>query len=153
MYLIALPPYTIKHQWYDGDAPITGANDDTLVVTRPGLYWLTASPGECPEYTAALGVTIAVVWSDVPGCVSSIREPRRLQASMAPNPAGETVEINVAEPGPVELWLTDMTGRPLRRQVFVSHTTLPKADLPGGMYVVHLRTADRAGAHLKLSKM
>ncbi len=153
VYLISLPPYTIKHQWYNNDAPISGANNDTLVVTHPGVYWLTASPGECPEYTAALGVTISVVWSDVPGCVSSIRDPRRVQASMAPNPASETVEINVAESGPVELRLTDMTGRPLRRQVFVHHTYLPLVDLPGGIYIVHLRTADGGGAQLKLYKM
>lgn len=154
MYLIALQPYTINHQWYDGNTPIAGANDDTLIVTQPGLYWLTASPEPCPELTVSLGVIIETVWSDVPGCVpSSVREPRRIHAVLAPNPAGDYVELTAAETGPVEFVLSDMTGRPLRRQVFAGHTVVSLAGLPGGIYVAHLRTGDGAVAHLKFSKI
>ncbi len=153
MYLIALLPYTTNFKWYNGDTPIPGAEDDTLIVTTPGQYWLTASPGQCPDFTAALGVVIDVVWSDIPGCVSSIREPRRIEASVAPNPASDLVEINIAEATPVEMWLTDVTGRRLRRQAFVNQTVLSLADLPGGIYVVHLLAEDGARTHIKLSKM
>lgn len=152
MFLTALQPYTLNFKWYDGNDLIPDADGPTLAVTRPGLYWLTASPGECPDLTVGLGVVIEVVWSDVPGCApTSVREPRRLNASMAPNPAGDFVEVNVTEPGTVELLLLDMCGRLIRRQEFVQHTILPIACLPVGAYVLQMRSEQGSSA-LKLIK-
>ncbi|MBX2927217.1 MAG: T9SS type A sorting domain-containing protein [Saprospiraceae bacterium] len=152
MFLTALQPYTLNFKWYDDNDVIPGADGPTLAVTRPGLYWLTASPGDCPDLTVGLGVVIEVVWSDVPGCApSSVREPRRLNASVAPNPARDFVEVNVTEPGAVELLLLDVWGRLLRRQEFVQHTILPTADLPGGAYVLQMRS-EQGTSVLKLIK-
>jgi hypothetical protein len=152
MFLTALQPYTLNFKWYDGNDLIPGAEGNTLAVTRPGLYWLTASPGECPDLTVGLGVVIEVVWSDVPGCApTSVREPRRLTASVAPNPAGDFVEVTVAESGTVDLLLLDMWGRSLRRQEFVGHTTLPIAGLPRGAYVLQMKSEQGVSA-LQLMK-
>lgn len=152
LFLTALQPYTLNFKWYDDNDLIPDADGPTLAVTRPGLYWLTASPGACPDLTVGLGVVIEVVWSDIPGCTpTSVREPRRLNASVAPNPAGDFVELNVTEPGTVELLLLDVWGRLLRRQEFEQHTILPIADLPGGAYVLQMRSEQGTSA-LKLIK-
>ena len=153
MYLIVMQPYTVNIQWYDDGVPIPGANDDTLVVTQPGFFWLTASPGQCPDLSASLGVIIQVAWSDVPGCApSSIREPKRIEAFLAPNPAEDYMELTVAETGPVEFVLSDMAGRPLRRQVFAGHTVISLAELPRGAYVLQLKSEAGASAYKVIAR-
>ena len=145
MYLIALQPYTLNFQWFDGNSPIPGANDDTLVVTRPGAYWLRASPGLCPNITATLGVVIDVVWGAPPACATSIQDIRPLEASIAPNPAGSSVEIQMAEYGTFELRMADINGKPVKRQVFEHRILLNVEDLPNGVYTLQLRKNDGTG--------
>jgi len=142
MYLIALQPYTLNFQWFDGAQPIAGANDDTLLVTRPGAYWLRASPGLCPDLTATLGVVIEVFWGSPPACATSIREEPPMEVLISPNPTNNEFEIQMAEPGLFNLRLTDINGRQVRNMVFEERLRMDVRDLPGGVYTLFLQKTD-----------
>jgi hypothetical protein len=145
IFQIALLPYTLNFQWYSGNDPIPGANDDTLAVTESGLYWLTASPGACPNITETLGVQIEVVFDNSPECLgSNVEEPRRLKASIAPNPAGEFLNIVAGTQEEVHAQLVDATGRTVRRLSFHIDATMFVGDLPDGVYTLYLGTKNAA---------
>lgn len=55
-----MQPYTTNVVWYNNGVPIPGANGVQLVVTSPGSYTVSGSPGICPNYTSFLGVTLNV---------------------------------------------------------------------------------------------
>jgi len=141
VYLIALLPYTINFQWFDGQDSIPGAQDDTLVVTQPGNYWLTASPGECPNYTASLGLEIPVIWGDSPGCTpTSVTEPvDPFEAVVMPNPAQESFLIGVDVPGVIRVSLFNALGQEVRHATFSVSTEVATHDLPVGTYVLALQ--------------
>lgn len=143
VFLVALLPYTINFQWYNGQDSIPGAQDDTLVVTQPGNFWLTASPGECPNYTASLGLEIPVIWGDTPGCTpTSVTEPAPpFEAVVMPNPAQESFLIGVDVPGTVRLSLVNPLGQEVRHTTFTVTTEVPVHDLPAGAYVLLLQHA------------
>ena len=145
MYLIALQPYTLNFQWFDGAQPIAGANDDTLVVTRPGAYWLRASPGLCPNLTATLGVVIEVFWGAPPACATSIRELHPVEVFISPNPTDSEVEIQMAESGIYKLRMTDINGRQVRNLVFEERLRMDVRDLPGGVYTLFMQKNDGTG--------
>ena len=141
IFQIALLPYTTNFQWYNGQDPIPGANDDTLVVTAPGNYWLTASPGECPNYIASLGLQIPVVWSSAPGCTTGTSEPvPALDATIMPNPAQASLLVAVDALENVRLSLYDMSGKALRTLDFKVAVELYTGDLPAGLYNLVLQT-------------
>jgi len=152
MYLVALSPYTTNIKWFDGEEAIPGANDDTLIVTRPGSYWFTGAPEQCPDFTASLGVRVEVVWSDIPGCATSVREPQLQGVVIGPNPVSDWVSVSVAHPGEINLALLDVTGRPLWRSTFAGQTNIPMSDWPEGAYVLQLKAANGATRHYKLLK-
>lgn len=152
MYLIALSPYTTNIKWFDGEEAIPGANDDTLVVTRPGSYWFTGAPQQCPDFTASLGVRVEVVWSDIPGCATAVREPQIQGVHIGPNPVSDRVAVSVAHPGAINLALLDITGRPLWRSYFDGQTEVPMSAWPEGMYILQLSAADGAMSRYKLIK-
>lgn len=142
IFQILLQPYTTNIQWFNGQSPIPGATDDTLVVTQPGLYWVSGSPTDCPNYTASLGVQISVVWGSTPGCATGTATPEAppFELHLLPNPAQASVFIGVDAPGSVRLTLFDAMGRALRKLEFVVATELVTADLPAGMYSLLLET-------------
>jgi hypothetical protein len=152
MYLVALSPYTTNIKWFDGEEAIPGANDDTLIVTRPGQYWFSGSPEACPDLTASLGVRIEVVWSDIPGCATSVREPQLQGVVIGPNPVSDQVSVSVAHPGQISITFFDITGRPLWHSSFAGQVHVPMADWPEGLYVLQLVAADGALSRYKLSK-
>jgi hypothetical protein len=138
VWMEALLPYTLNFQWYNDTDSIPGANNDTLVVTEPGYYWLTASPGACPEWTAALGVQIPVIWGNTPGCVTSVKDPKPLKVEIVPNPASDKIRVTVADFAPVLLRLLDVQGKIVRERVFAEQTLIDVATLPAGVYMLQL---------------
>ena len=141
IFMEALLPYTLNFQWYNDEVPINGANNDTLIVTEPGAYWVTASPGACPDWTATLGVQLRVIWGTSAGCVTSIDEPEpQLDVEIVPNPASDRIRISVADFAPVALRLLDAQGRLLRERRFAEMTELDVTDLPAGVYLLHLNS-------------
>lgn len=150
LYLIALQPYTLNHQWYDGDTAIPGATNDTLIVTRPGNYWLTASPGQCPSLTAVLGVRIEVAWQ--PSCISSTDEPVFINPVLQPNPVADWLDISTGTTTPTELSLYDLSGRILHRQTFSSRVSVPMMAIPAGLYLLRLQSNDGPARTMKVIK-
>ncbi|MCW5922777.1 MAG: T9SS type A sorting domain-containing protein [Saprospiraceae bacterium] len=150
VWMEVLLPYTLNIQWYNDWEPIAGANNDTLVVTTPGNYSVSASPTECPDWTASLGLTIPVIWGNTPGCLTSVKAPQEmLQVDITPNPATSRVQVTVADFAPVSLVLLDVQGKIVRERTFAEQTTLDVADLPKGVYVMHL-TSKQGSAVRKL---
>lgn len=145
IYQIVLQPYTINIQWYDDQDEIPGATDDTLVVTQPGIYWVSGSPETCPEYTASLGVQIPVIWGSSPGCTTGAKEPESsFEVTILPNPARTSVFIAADVPGNIRLVLFDAQGKTLREMDFEVAAELVTTDLPAGIYTLHLQS--RQGA-------
>lgn len=143
VWMEALLPYTLNFQWYNDTDSIIGANDDTLVVTSPGYYWLTASPEACPEWTAGLGLQIPVIWGTTPGCVTSVKDPqRRLAVQVSPNPASDKIQVTVADFAPVTLRMVDAQGKLVRERKFAEQTVLDTADLPAGVYLLQLNSVN-----------
>ncbi|MBV6440775.1 MAG: T9SS C-terminal target domain-containing protein [Haliscomenobacteraceae bacterium CHB4] len=139
VWMEALLPYTLNFQWYDNGNPINGANNDTLVVTMPGNYSVSASPEDCPDWTSFLGLEIPVIWGNSPGCVTSVKNPQRqLEANILPNPASDKILVTVADFAPVTLRLFDSQGKIVRQRAFAEQTVLHVADLPAGTYVLQL---------------
>jgi len=139
VWMEALLPYTLNFQWYNNEVPISGANNDTLIVTSPGNYSVSASPEECPDWTAFLGLEIPVIWGTGPGCVTSVKDPAQtLKVEIAPNPASDKIQVTVADFAPVSLLLLDNQGKTVRERKFVEQTVLDISDLPAGVYVLQL---------------
>ncbi len=134
-------PNTLNFQWYNDADSIIGADNDTLVVTAPGFYWLTASPEACPDWTASLGLQIPVIWGNTPGCVTSVKDPREtLEVEILPNPASDKIQVTVADFAPVSLLLFDCQGKIVRERKFAEQTVLDVSDLPAGIYMLRLAT-------------
>lgn len=141
VFQLLLLPYTQNIQWYKDNDPITGATDDTLIVTEPGNYWVTASPDECPEYSASLGVQIPVIWGNTPGCTTGAPEPiPAFEAHLVPNPAESSLFIGVDAPGTVRLTLYDAMGKIVREAEFIVATEIITTSLPAGVYTVWLQS-------------
>ncbi len=144
----ALLPYTLHFQWYNGQDSLAGANDDTLIVTAPGSYWLTASPTPCPDWVETLGVQIPVIWGSTPGCLTSVKDPQEtLSVEILPNPATDKLQVSVANAAPVSLLLLDSKGRMVLKREFTGQTTVDVSTLPGGVYVVQVTS--KAGSAVK----
>lgn len=147
IFMVAQLPYTLNFRWYKNQVLIPGTNNDTLVVTTPGNYWLTASPGECPNWTASLGLEIPVIWGDAPGCMTSVNDPKQtLDVKILPNPASHKIQVTVADFAPVSLLLFDRQGKIVQERKFVEQTTLDVADLPAGVYVLQLTSENGRAA-------
>ena len=146
VWMEALLPYTLNFQWYNNEVPIAGANNDTLVVTSPGNYSVSASPEECPDWTAFLGLEIPVVWGTGPGCATLVKDPAQtLKVEIVPNPASDKLRVMVADFAPVSLLLLDNQGKTVRERKFAEQTVLDVSDLPAGVYVLQL-TSENGGA-------
>jgi len=141
VWMEALLPYTLNFKWYDGTEPVPGGNTSTLVVTTPGHYWLTASPGACPNWTATFGLQITVIWGSDPGCVTAIEDPEpSLDVKILPNPASDKLRISVADFASVDLRLIDAQGKVVRERTFAEQTVIDVSDLPSGIYVLQLNS-------------
>ncbi|MFN0015495.1 MAG: T9SS type A sorting domain-containing protein, partial [Saprospiraceae bacterium] len=134
--------------WYQGPNPIQGANNDTLVVTQPGNYWLTATPEECPNFVAVFDSQfIHVIWSTEPGCSVGVSDPvADFGVTALPNPVAETLAV-VAEPNDmIRLTLINAAGLVVRENVFHQRINLSVVDLPSGVYSLLLQTEHQGTA-------
>jgi len=140
LYEIVLSPYTTNIQWYQGPNPIPGATNDTLVVTQPGTYWLTASPEECPNFVGIFdSMFLHVIWGDAPGCaVGTADLQNSVRVAVAPNPARESLVVDVETQKQVELTMTNAIGAPVFQAVFSGTLTIPIVELPSGIYFLAL---------------
>ena len=72
VYLILGLPYDTNIQWTENGNVIPGATNDTLVVTQSGLYHVTGSPSQCPNYVQGLFDDITVIVQGPPMPVISL---------------------------------------------------------------------------------
>jgi len=147
LYEIVLSPYTANIQWYNGPNPISGATNDTLVVTQPGSYWLTASPEECLNFVGVFdSMFLHVIWGDAPGCSVGVSDLQNsVHAVVAPNPAQQSLVVEMETQEPVELTLTNTMGVPVFRTFFSGTAAIPTGELPAGIYVLSLLMDGRRG--------
>lgn len=140
LYEIVLSPYTTNIQWYQGTNPISGATNDTLVVTQPGTYWLSASPEECPNFVGVFdSMFLRVIWGDAPGCAVGVSDPQSsVRVVVAPNPARESLAVEMETLEQVELTMTNTMGILVFRTTFSGSLTIPTAELPSGIYILIL---------------
>lgn len=62
--LILMSPYTLNIQWYNYGNPISGATNDTLIITQTGQYTCSGAPAVCPDYIQHLGVVVEILFPD-----------------------------------------------------------------------------------------
>lgn len=65
LLLLAQPPYNTGFQWYEDSVLIGGENNDTLVITAPGTYTLTAQQNGCPNVQSAMSYPWTIVQEPV----------------------------------------------------------------------------------------
>lgn len=61
LLLLAQPPYNTGFQWYEDSVLMSGENNDTLLVTAPGSYTLTAQQDGCPNVQSAMSYPWIIV--------------------------------------------------------------------------------------------
>lgn len=62
-----MSPYTTNIKWYRDGALLSGATDDSLIITEAGSYTASGAPAVCPFYEAPLGLDIPITASVNPG--------------------------------------------------------------------------------------
>lgn len=129
-------PFTQNFVWFDGNDPIPGGNDDTLVVTQPGNYWVVASPAECPNWADALGTPITVIYDDPQVCTTGFIDAPRAEAKIYPNPVGDWLHIEVPQASATKVVVYDMSGRSVIHKRFAQSTEIDVSGLERGMYLV-----------------
>lgn len=65
LLLLAQPPYNTGFQWYEDSVLISGENNDTLIVTAPGTYTLTAQQNGCPNVQSEMSYPWIIVQEPV----------------------------------------------------------------------------------------
>jgi hypothetical protein len=126
-YLILGSPYDTNIQWTDNGVIISGATNDTLMVTQSGLYHVTGSPAQCPNFVQGLFDDITVIVQGPPTPVITLSGSNLTTQSgytyqwyLNGNPiAGNTNTIPVQGPGSYTVTITDNNGCPETSAAFV----------------------------------
>ena len=130
-------PYTTNIQWSRNDVPIPGATNDTLLVTTPGAYRVTAAPAECPNLITALDVYIIVVAGTPANCTSSIKQPDLFNdILMMYYDQNIHIQTNTDDLISASLWHT--TGQLVTTSDFRRQGVLNTHTVPAGVYFVTL---------------
>lgn len=132
-------PYVQNITWFNGNDIINNAfNQDTLIVSEPGEYWVVASPAECPNWADALGTPIRVLIADPENCTTDIGDIPTMEASIYPNPADYLVTVRVPHDGTTQIILYDIAGRVVLNKTFEFSTQINVSGLENGMYLVNI---------------
>ncbi len=134
-------PYDTDIQWYDRGIAISNANDDTLVVKRPGEYTVSAAPFLCPDYTRYLGSDITVMFLDPSECgTTGISNPSNVGIKVFPNPVSNELKVEMIEPATATLSIVDLQGKIHWQSNFTGKTIVPVNTLAKGFYMVNIKT-------------
>ena len=98
--LLSSMPYDTNLQWYDNSNPITGANNDTLIVTAAGSYTWSGAPSICPDYTQFQFIPSDVTVITCPTGIAETNDSKiSLESNLVTdflvvkNPEGDTYDI------------------------------------------------------------
>jgi hypothetical protein len=128
-------PYTTNIQWSRNDVPIPGATNDTLIVTIPGAYRVTAAPAECPNLITALDVYIIVVAGTPANCTSSVDQPDVFKDLLV-TCDDQHVQIQTPTDHLMSASLWHTTGQLVTTAEFRREGILDATNVPTGVYYV-----------------
>jgi Secretion system C-terminal sorting domain len=144
-WFVLLGPYA-NAQWYYNGSPIPGATDDSLLITQPGIYNVSAVPGLCTNLEPEFGLDLGVIWSSAPGCTVSVDDPAQALPGLVvtPNPAQNSLTVTLPDAQTATCRLMDLAGRiVIDNQFFTGNTTLATAALPAGIYTLLVQSGQR----------
>jgi hypothetical protein len=139
MYLTLNMPYTVNITWYRDGEILAGENDNELMVTTAGNYFVTGAPEQCPDYIQSPGLEIPVIY-----CVDvQTQQPGNGKPLLIiyPNPAMDKLQIEseVVIKGDYYV-IYDLLGREVYVDYFHSGAlTIDVKHLNAGIYL--LKTA------------
>lgn len=133
LYATTAPNY----QWYFNDVPVSGANDQTFLITESGYFYVVASGGGNCVDTSNIIESSCI-------CTNGIEEGSLLEnVFVFPNPANENlnVVISMKAPGATQVKLIDLAGRTVWSLLNDGKTTETKYSIPvssfsEGIYIV-----------------
>ncbi|MDR2765331.1 MAG: T9SS type A sorting domain-containing protein [Tannerella sp.] len=95
-----------------------------------------------------------ILWSDTyrhvylsDGATSAIRPERSCSSVVYPNPSTNYVTISLQDADPAVVTIVDMSGRVVRRQTVEHQATIAVYSLPGGFYLLKVKTAKGTDVH------
>lgn len=122
------------NQWHDANGPIAGADQPTYTPTTGGLYHVVV--------TDALGCTSAMS-NVVNVLLMSVLEGTGLRTvTIHPNPARNTITLDLPVAGRTRVDVTDAQGRTVKSMALAGTAILEVGDLPNGMYTVRCTGTD-----------
>ncbi|WP_460907020.1 serine hydrolase [Spirosoma areae] len=129
------------HQWSLNETALTGATSSTYTVQQTGSYKIAVTNEGCTGISPGLVVNVA----PVPGSGRVATEPVGGLAALtvSPNPSSGQIliRLQLAEPAPATLYITNLLGRELRQWRLPANQTdhEQQADLrvlPTGIYFI-----------------
>jgi hypothetical protein len=127
------------YQWYKNDTLINGATNSSYMVTSNGNYTVVVGDGNCSQTSAAFTFPNGTAVSGTNFIAGQIK--------IFPNPSKDF--INILAPLPVDVAITDLQGREIKKQAKVKSISI--ADLAEGVYLLHI--SDQDGLLLKVTKI
>lgn len=123
-------------QWYRNGEPLAGENGDSLLITQPGVYNLSAVSAICPNSAPVNGLDLEVQWSGAPGCTPvSVKQPDLEVLKIMPNPATDRVVVQHAAGSRFDARLFDRQGRLVWAEFNLLETAvIPTASMVAGVY-------------------
>lgn len=129
----------LTYQWSLSGTAITGATSVTYAVRQSGVYQVAVSNGVCAATSPPLTVNVATG----SGRVAAESAPELLRLNVSPNPSSGRfiIRLQLPEPAPATLLLTDVSGRVVQEWRLKASRTVheQEADLrniPAGIYLV-----------------
>jgi hypothetical protein len=125
-------------QWLRNGAPLAGETGDSLLITQPGVYNLTAVSAICPNSDPVYGLDLEVQWSSAPGCTpSSVEQPglTPVLVQVMPNPATDQIVVRGAAHLRFDAQLLDSRGQLVwSGNNLPEMTTIPTTAMAAGVY-------------------
>ncbi|HQK98152.1 MAG TPA: YCF48-related protein [Bacteroidia bacterium] len=126
-----------QYQWFKNGVTISGANNDSLLVSTTGNYTLNVNDGICETLSPIMDVLVI-------NC-TGIGEQDQKKVMIAPNPADDFLNISIANGiNYTKLSIMEMTGRTIQEfEGPVSQKTrIDVSQLPAGVYLIKLSGTD-----------
>ncbi len=136
MYFTLGLPYNTNITWYRNGQPISEETSTVLAVTTPGLYTVTAAPGECPDYLQSLGLTLTVEFIE---CTSATEDNllNSTQILIYPNPATDHLNIQGQYVEILDVSIYNHIGQLVKKEIVSGFTkTINIFGLQSGIYFV-----------------
>lgn len=123
----------LQYQWYNNGLAISGATNDSLVVTLTGTYTLSVNNGICETLSPIMDVLVT-------NC-SGISESEQNKVMVAPNPASDYITLNIANGiAYTKMSIIEATGKILREysENISGKTKIDVSELSSGIYFIKL---------------